>query len=189
MNYREYIAEVTLNTNPELQQLFSKALKQVFSSQFENKIDKAVKRMVDVREKEEREGIVAYSEGSHIYVNPKEFYQRNQQQQIRYLLHEFMHILQKYRGVFFRKFKEIKKLTNKLNKILKKNLKRPVSVFLTGRNQDLGPGGKWEILSYFMNDSIDWSAITPEGKKEFIDALRESSIFNLEHPFWQKRIS
>lgn len=189
MNYKEYITEVTLGTSPELQQLFSKALKQVFKPSFEDKIDRTIKRLIDVREKKEKEGVVAYSQGNHIYVNPDEFYKRTSEQQIRYLLHEFMHVLQRYRGVFLKKFRPIVKISNKLNKILKKHLKKPLSVFLTGKNQELGPGGKWEILSYFMNDSIDWNAVDQEGRKKIIEALRESGIFNIDHPFWKKRLS
>lgn len=189
MNYRNYITEVTLNTNPELQSLFDTALKQVFTIPYEKRIDKILKREIDIREKKERPGVVAFSQGKHIFINPEEFYQRDKKQQIRYILHEFIHILQKSRGLVLRKFREVKKLTNKLNKILRKHLTKPLSVFLTGKNQNLGAGGKWEILSYFMNDSIDWTAISPEGKREIISALRESGMFDVQHPFWQKRLS
>lgn len=189
MNYRGYITEVTLGGNPELNKLFSNALRQVFNSSYLSKIDNFIKREIQIKEVEEKPGVVAYSQGKNIYVNTNEFYEASKEAQVRYLLHEFIHILQRYRGMLTRKFKEMKKLTNDLRKVIKKNSKYPLSVFLTGQNQDLGPGGKYEIIAYFMNDKINWNAITPQGKKEVIETLRDSKIFNLSHKFWQKRLA
>jgi NACalpha-BTF3-like transcription factor len=188
MNLKEYINEVTLETNPELNQLFEKALRQVFSPSFVKKIDKELGRTIKVKEVDEKEGVIAYNKGQNIFVNKNEFYKRERTEQIKYLLHEFMHVIQRKRGIFFRKFKEMKKLTNELNKILKKGLKQPLSVFLTGKKQNLGPGGKWEIISYFMNNSIKWDALEKEYQKEFVQALSKSGMFNLGHPFWKKRL-
>ncbi len=190
MNYRDYIKEVTIDTNPELQNFFNLAIKQVFSPQYLQKIDKILKRSILIKEKGERPGIVAFNDGgSTIFVNPDEFYRRDKKQQIKYILHELIHILQRKRGLIFRRFKEMKKVTNKLNVTLSKHLKKHLSVFLTGKKQELGAGAKWEILSYFMNDSINWEAITPEGKEAMIKILRDSKVFNVDHPFWKKRLS
>lgn len=189
MNYRKYINEVELDTNPNLRELFNIALRQVFSINFLSKIDKSIKRNVKIKIVDEKPGIIGYNQGDDIFVNKNEFFDRGEQEQIRYLLHEFMHIIQRKRGIFFRKFPEIKKLTNQLKSIISKYSRYPLSVFLTGKNQDLGPGQKWEILSYFMNNSINWNAIKPEGKQEIISALRQSGIFSLDHPFWKKRLS
>ena len=107
---------------------------------------------------------------------------------ISYLLHEFIHILQLSKSFFIlKKFKEIHELSNILDRIVKNNLTKKYSIFLTGRNLNLGEE-KYEIISYLMNDSIDWSAITPQGKKQFIEALRSSRLFNLNSSFWIKRL-
>jgi len=190
MNYRNYINEVTIDTNPELQNFFNMAIKQVFSAQYVQKIDRILKRSIRIKEKSERPGVVAFNDGgSTIFINPDEFYKREKKVQIKYILHEFIHILQRKKGFILRKFKEMKKVTNELNSVLNKYLKKPLSVFLTGKNQKLGAGAKWEILSYFMNDSINWGAISSEGKAAIIKVLQNSQIFNLNHPFWKKRLS
>jgi len=188
MNIRNYITEVQLSGNPELDKLFNLALKQVFSSQFLQRIEDKIKKVIKVHEVDEKQDVIAYNKGTDIFINKNEFFNREKSQQVKYLLHEFIHVLEKKRGILFRQFKDIKKLTNTLNRILQKELTQPLSVFLTGKNQKLGAGGKWEILSYFMNDSINWNAVSPKGRKEIIEALQQSGIFNLSHPFWKKRL-
>jgi len=189
MKYKEYLKEVELDTDPNLNYLFSVALRQVFSINFLAKIDQIIKKNIKIKTVNEKPGVIGYNQGETIFVNKNEFFQRSEEQQVRYLLHEFMHILQRKRGMFFRKFPEIKNLTNDLKEIISKNSKYPLSVFLTGKKQDLGPGQKWEILSYFMNDSINWNAISAAGKQEMIKAFESSRIFNLDHAFWKKRMS
>ena len=90
--------------------------------------------------------------------------------------------------MFFKAFKPINELTRKLNYIIKNNVTKPLSVFLMGKNVDIY-GSKYEILGYFMNDKINWDAITSEGKTQIIQALKDSGLFNLQHQFWKKRLT
>lgn len=188
MNYREYLEEVTKEASPELSKLFNKALQQIFTPSYLSQIASKIGDYLDIKEVEEDSSIVAYNVGSRIFVNKNEFYNNSTNAQARYLLHEFIHVLQRKRGVFLSRFKDIRKLTNNLHKILKEHLKQPLSVFLTGKNQDLGSGGKWEIVSYFMNDSIEWGAIDDEGKTKIVSEIKNSGIFNTNSPFWKKRL-
>ena len=189
MKYKEYINELAIEYNPELNRLFLTALKQVFAPSFLNKIERVVVNNIKIKEVDERKGIVAYNIGDTIYINKNEFFDRDKTSQVRYVLHEFVHVLQRKKGIFFKKFKELTKLTDNINSILKKHLKQPLSVFLTGKNQKIGAGGKWEILAYFMNNSINWSAISDEGKAKIIQEIEASGIFNTSHPFWKKRLN
>ena len=45
-----------------------------------------------------------------------------------------------------------------------------------------------EALAYFMNGKMDWSKISLEGKKEILNLLNSSNIFNLKSNFWKNRL-
>lgn len=188
MNYREYLEEATKEADPELRKVFNKALLQIFTPRYLNEIAGKIGKYLDIKEVEEKTDVVAYNVGSRIFINKNEFYNNSVNAQARYLLHEFIHVLQRKGGILLSRFKDIRKLTNELHKILKEHLKQPLAVFLTGKNQDLGPGGKWEIISYFMNDSIEWGAVDDEGKTKVVSAIKNSGIFNTNSPFWKKRL-
>lgn len=188
MNFKEYINEIEITSDPTSSTEFDKALKLVFSPGYYKKVNNVLKKQIKIIPVKEREGVVAFSKKGNIYVNKLEFEKRSDKEKMKYLLHEFIHIIQT-NGILLKKFKEINKLTNQLRKILKQSLKTDISVFLTGKKANLGAGGKHEILSYLMNDSINWDAITPEGKEKFIGALKQSGIFNLSTGFWKKRLS
>lgn len=187
MNYKEFLEEAVKEAPQELNKVFNDALSQVFSQRYLGEIAKKIGDYIDIKEVEEKEGVVAYNVGKKIYINKSEFYKNSPKAQARYLLHEFIHILQR-RGGLLSRFKEVRVLTNTLNKILKEHLTQPLSVFLTGKNQQLGAGGKWEILSYFMNNSIDWRAIDDEGKAKIVAEIKSSGIFNTSSPFWKRRL-
>lgn len=189
MKIREELNEVTLNTdNPEINEVFNAALAQVFNQSYIKKIDRILKRKIDIKEVQEKGNVVAYNQSGKIFVNANQFFELDKTAQMRYLLHEFIHILQRQRGLILTKFKELRKISLELFNIVKRYSKHPPSVFLTGKNQNLGAGGKWEILSYFMNNSIDWDKISPEGRAKIITALKKAGIFNLNSKFWKRRI-
>lgn len=188
MEYKKYLEEEIKQVSLELQKSFNKALKEVFSERYLNEISKKLKDFIDIVEVDEKKGVIAYNVGSKIYINKNEFYNNDINQQARYLLHEFIHILQRRKGFLASKFKDIRILTIRIYDILKKHLKQPISVFLTGKNQNLGSGGKWETLSYFMNNSIDWSAVSDEGKRLIISEIKRSNIFSTNSAFWKKRL-
>lgn len=187
MNYKEYLKEER-TTNVQLQKIFNEALKEVFSPRYLNEISNKLKDTLKIKEVDEDGSVVAYNVGGTIYVNSNEFYNYSAKAQTRYLLHEFIHVLQRKRGILLSKFKDIRKLTIEIHKIVKQHSQHPVSVFLTGKNQDLGGGGKWEVLSYFMNNSIEWGAVDDEGKTKIVSAMKSSGIFNTNSSFWKRRL-
>jgi len=192
MDLEEYLLnEVMIGTDKTLESLFNMALSQVFKGAYLVKINKFIYKMIHLKEvSKSREDLIAYTIGNTIYVNTDKFYSLPIKNRIRYLLHEFVHILQTKKFLFFfKRFPELDKLTNNLNKIVSKNLLTNLSVFLTGRNVNLGSGGKHEILSYLMNGSINWKGISASGKEAFMRELRQAGIFNLQHQFWKKRLS
>jgi hypothetical protein len=190
-NLEDFLDEVTLGKDESLNRLFNLALQQVFTSQFVQKIDNEIRKRIKLKEINNKDhNILSYNKGNNIYINTIPFNKRGVREKMQLLLHEFIHLLQrKKKAFFFKNFKEINNLTNKLIKVIEPNLNKTLPVFLTGKNMDLGPGGKHEILGYLMNNTLDWSAISPAGKKLFIDELKASRIFNLSHPFWRKRLS
>lgn len=189
MKYREYIEEDIKDASEELNDAFNSALKEVFTKQYLYRIKNFLRDYIFLRETEMEQNVVAYNVGSKIYINKNEFYNYPPKEQSKYILHEFIHVLQRKGGFLFYRFKDIRVLTLKIHEILKEHLTQPLSVFLTGKNQDLGSSGKWEVLSYFMNDSINWQAISSTGKNQILIELKSSGIFNTESQFWKKRLT
>lgn len=189
MNYKEYLEEAVKDVEPKLRRVFNDALKEVFTPSFLAEISKKVGDHLIIKQVEEKPNIIAYNVGSTIYINKTVFWNLTPKQQARYLLHEFIHILQRKRGVsLLAKFADVRTLSKRIYSIYKEHSTQPLSVFLTGKNQDLGAGGKWEVLSYFMNNTIDWRAIDDEGKIKIISEIKGSGIFNTNSPFWRRRL-
>jgi hypothetical protein len=187
----EYLTEVELGTsNPQINNLFNVALKQIFNRQYLARIENTINKKIKIKEVNDRNpNVIAYSISSTIYINKKEFYKLPLIHQIKYILHEFIHVMQNNRRFFIlRGLKELHDLTNRLNDAVQGNLVKPYSVFLTKKDTKIGEGGKYEILPYVMNNAIDWDALNTEGRKKFLQALEDSNILNLESPFWKSRI-
>ena len=173
----DFLLEVELGDDSDFNKTFNLALKQVFNSRYLSKVNDMINRRIKFKEFNN--------------VNKIPFQERTIKRRMEIILHEFIHLVQRKRKViFFKQFKEIDDLTEQLNIITRKYLKprTPLSVFLTGKLQKLGPGGKHEILGYLMSNSIKWDAISIEGKGLFIDALKRSGIFDLSNSFWKKRL-
>lgn len=184
--------EVELETrDKQLNILFDNYLSQVFSSSFKKKIDETLKDRISFKEVVDKtKNVVAYTIGNTIFVNSPVFYSKNRNKGILFLLHEFIHILQNSKSFFIvNKFNDIKTVEEQLYSLIQKNLIKPYSTFLTGKNQSLHSSGKDEILTYQMNDSIDWSAVKEGTKEQYIKILKQSGLFNLNSKFWQKRFS
>lgn len=191
MNLEDYITEVQLGHDSSLSNIFNVALGQVFSEKYLKKINSVLINNIKLKYINHlNKQMYAYNKGSNIYVNQEPFNALGPKQQIRTLLHEFVHVLQRKRKFFlFKEFKEISNLSKILGEIVKEDLVKPYPVFLTGRNANIGSGGDYEILAYLMSDTIDWSALTLRGREEFKEAIRKSGIFNLNHQFWIKRLN
>ncbi len=185
----DYLIELKIGKNPEVEKVFNLALKQVFSQTYLNKIENIITKRVKLKEKINKDqNMVAWNEGTNIYINKPIFYAKPIAQQMRYLLHEFMHVLHHSKSfMIIRNFKEMKNLSNALWPIIDKHTKDK-GAFLTGKSIDKKYLNKEETVSYLMNDSIKWNNITPEGKQLFISELKRSGMFNLQHPFWLKRL-
>jgi hypothetical protein len=191
MKINYLINEVSIGNDEKLEQNFNFALGLVFNFNYLKKINEFVNKKVKIVEAENKNGnIVAWNIGTTIYVNKQIFYAKAKSDQIRFLLHEFMHVLMNKRSFFIKKqFQELQDLSDKLYKIVKANLEKPIEVFLTGQKQAIPTIDQQEIVSYLMNGKIDWSALSLKGRKEFIRALKESNIFNLQSNFWKKRLA
>lgn len=187
---RELLLEIELGTNPEIENTFNIALKQIFSENYLAKIENIIKKRIKIKEVRMKAGAVAFNKGNNIYISKDEFPKLSKIRQVSFLLHEFVHILQRKRAFFFiSRFKELNALTRRLTPIIKKNLIKPISVFLTGKNVDIGPGKMNEILAYLLNDSINWNAISPDGKEAFVRELKRSGVFNLNSKIWRSLLT
>lgn len=192
MEVKEYLLnEVALNgIDEELQSLFNYGLAQVFSPSMVGKIEEKINKMISIKEVVKNdENIVAYQSGNVIYVNKPVFSEKTTEQKIQYLLHEFFHILQTSKHfLLVQNFKEINEISKQLFEIIKNGLISSYSMFLTGKDVKLPTSGPEELLPYFANGKITWSAVTPQTRIAFVNKLKESGIFNLRSKFWTKRL-
>ena len=53
--------------------------------------------------------------------------------------------------------------------------------------EDIHSNYKDEIVSYLMNNSLQWNMVDKKFVKEFIDIVFSSGIFNTKSSFWLKR--
>lgn len=185
------INEVELETkDTQLNKLFDNYIVQIFSPQFCKKIESLLRDKIKLEETvDKNNNVVAWTQGTTIYVNSPVFYSKNRSKAILFIMHEFIHVLQNSKSFFIMsKFNDIKELENALYTLVSNNLTKSYAQFLTGKNQDLHSSGKDEVLTYMMNNSIDWSAVKPGTKEKYKALLEQSGIFNLNTPFWTKRI-
>lgn len=180
-----YLLEVKLGKSPEVEALFNAALEQIFSKRYLQKIENIIRKRIRIKEVKMKPGAVAFNTGNTIFISRDEFPKIKKDRQINYLLHEFVHILQRKKAFFlFSRFKDLNILTKKLVPIISKHATN-LSVFLTGKNVDLGPGKSHEILAYLLTNSIKWNAISVEGKAAFTQELKKSGLFNLSSKIWR----
>lgn len=174
----------------DVQESFLNALVQVFSLKYIKRLDeKIVKKDIRFVEKDFKDpSKAAYTVGRTIYVNEPVFDKLTTKERTKYLLHEFVHVMQNTKNFFvFKTFKEVYEVGASLNKIVKKHLIGSLGEFLTGSKQKVS-SPKYEVISYLMNGDIDWTQITPEGRSEFVKTLGNSGIFNLSTKFWEERL-
>ena len=185
----DYLTELRIGKDATLEKYFNAALLDVFAPEFIVKVENKIKGRIKFKEYATDRDEGALTRGNAIFVNTALFDKLSYRKKLKYLLHEFIHILQKSRNFFIIKaFGELDNLTRKLNAITKKYLVKPYNVFLTSKNADIGLGGKHEILAYMMNDSVDWSALSPVGRASFEEAIVKSGIFNIKSNGWKRRL-
>lgn len=185
----DLLYEIKIGNNKNIESLFNYMLSQIFDEAYLKKIEMLLNnKVIKIIEKEERKDIVAWTVGTTIYVNPDEFNARNIESQIKYLLHEFIHVLNNSKSFFIlNKFKEIKELSKTLWKITLEHSDNP-GKFLTNKNINKNLLNDQEALSYIMNGNLNWAEISSKGRKLFIEAIKQSNIFNLDSKFWKERL-
>lgn len=200
MKLSDYLLEeVQLATESDniknLQKIFNYGLKQVYSESFLPKVEEAIKNKVRLREKvSSKINEVAWIDNFNvIYINPPPFYSQTKENQVRIILHEFIHLLHSSRKfLFFKNFPEMKKLSSFLFRRVKSGLNRGSSVgeFLANKkNASSKYINREEVLAYLMTGSVNWNSITKEAKEDIIKALQDSGMFNLSSDFWRKRLT
>lgn len=174
----------------EVQQEFFNTLTQVFTTEYLGKVKFDFIKNIRFVEKDFKDpSKTAYTEGRTIYVNEPIFDRLTKKERAKYLLHEFIHIMQNTKNfLIFRTFKEVYEVGVKLYRVLRKHLTGDLGSFLTGRKQKLS-SPKYEVISYLMNGDIDWTQLSEKGKVEFVKVLSQSGIFNLKTRFWADRLS
>jgi len=191
MELSNFLVEIQVGEDADVNKLFNWALTQVYSKEYLNKINKFITDKLQIKEMVKNNTTVAESDRNGIiYINKPLFYGKPKQEQVKFLLHEFVHIQQNKRNFIISKtFQEIHELSEELYNIVKKNLTTSMSEFLTGREQQMPTSDSYEIIAYLMNGSVKISSLKPEGKKQFIAALTNSGLFNIGSPFWLKRLN
>ena len=180
-----YLLEIKLGKSPEVENLFNAALEQIFSKRYLQKIENVLHKRIKIKEVKMKPGAVAFNTGNTIFISRDEFPKIKKERQINYLLHEFIHILQRKKAFFlFSRFRDLNNLTKRLVPIVNKHATN-LSVFLTGKNINLGAGKSHEILAYLLTNSIKWNAISQEGRVAFIQELKRSELFNLNSKIWR----
>lgn len=168
---------------------FNNTLTLVFSKEYLKKIQSVLTKSILIKEKDFKSPDKAsYVVGRTIYINKPIFERLSSAQKTKYLLHEYIHVIQNTKNFFvLRAFKEVFELGKSLYKIMRKNLEGSVSEFLVGFKSKIGDP-KIEVISYLMNGDIDWTKMSKNGKIEFIEALNNSGMFNLKSSFWKERL-
>jgi hypothetical protein len=182
--YEAYLnEELKFNTRSKsLNKLFRNRLSSVYSDAYLEKIDRVFDKNIKIKEFEKTSNIMAYTKGTEIYISDK-IYDIPTDQAVIYLLHELVHALSNTS-----KFNDLIQLNLRLSKLIEKNIKKnDINKFLTGKDQDIHSNYKEEIVSYLMNNSIQWNMVNKEFIKEFIDIVFSTGIFNSKSSFWLKR--
>lgn len=169
------------NLDERDKEVFQKILPLVFSQSFVKKIFQRLSGLT-IKRMASKKDIAAYQQGKTIYINMPYFEGLNGEQKTRYLLHEFLHILQ-----MDRKFKEVKEVSLKLYRLVRRDLdQKSLSKLLTGKDGQEKYINKWEVLTYLMNGKVNMNILPEKTKANFLDILEESEIFNLNTTFWKK---
>lgn len=187
MEMTTYITELRIGTNPSLEKVFNFALAQIFTKEYLDKIEDTINKRVSLSFVKLKRGVEGYSTNKEIFINKEEFDKKIMIKKIELILHEFIHILQRSKSFFVLKsFKRLEELTNKLNKIVKKNIVKPYTFNSILAGHEVNVGGKYEILAYLLADRIKWEGLSKKGKTEIYNELKQSNIFNVDSMMWKK---
>lgn len=192
MNLKNYILheEIVKTDDNDLNKIFDTAMRNVFSKDYYEKIKaKLAKSVIVSYMDKEQSGVVAYNVNNKIFVSKTEFGKLNLDRKCAYLLHEFTHVLQRYKKLgFIKVFPEFDYISKKLYLLITKNLTGTLSQFLTGKDEDIGQLKELEVMAYTMNSRLRWEYTKPGTKEMFENILKESKIFNIGSFFWNERL-
>lgn len=196
MKLKNYILEAQIFQNVKEHEkekhniniLFDFAIKNCFSEKYQEKIENFFNTSrINIREIEEGDFLMK-TVGNTIFINLNEMKKRDSEQNVKYILHEFIHVLQGSKSLIFKnKFPELVMLSKSLYAIAQSNLVKSPAEFLTSRKQILKSSGPEEYVAYLMNGNIDWSALK-DGGTSYKDAVIKSGIFNTNSNFWKNRL-
>lgn len=166
-----------------LDKMFRTYLIQVFSPNFVKKIDRVFTIPLVLRDFRERSNVMAYTQGTKIYVNKPLFFSTPKDKAMNYIMHELIHVLSNTG-----KFPELVNVNKQLANIVAKAVdKDKISLFFTGKQQNIHSDWRGEAINYLCNNSIDWSTAVVGTKEAYKETLEESGLFDMTSPFWKKR--
>ena len=166
-----------------LDTLFRKYMKDVFSPTFLAKIDRQYDTTLNLRDFKEKSNVMAYTQGTKIYINRPLFYSTPKEKAMNYIMHELIHVL-----INTGAFPELKVVSAKLANIVAKGVsKDKISDFFTGNHQNIHSDWHGETINYLCNNSIKWEFGMAGIKEAYKETLEESGLFNMKSAWWQKR--
>lgn len=172
-----------LSGEQALDNLFTKYMSEVFSPSFLKKINRQYNTKINLRDFRERSNVMAYTQGTRIYVNRPMFLQTPKDKAMNYIMHELFHVL-----INSGRFPELSELNKKLITIVSNGVEKDkISDFFTGKHQNIHSDWHGECINYLCNNSINWDVGVVGIKEAYKETLEESGLFNMTSSFWKKR--
>lgn len=186
MNFEDtvFTEELRVKTGEQaLDVLFRKYMQDVFSPTFLAKIDRQFDTTLVLKDFKEKSNVMAYTQGTKIYLNRPLFYATPKDKAMNYIMHELIHVLSNCG-----RFPELKATSAKLASIVSKGVESgKISDFFTGKHQNIHSDWHGETINYLCNNSINWNAGMLGIKEAYKETLEESGLFNMKSAWWQKR--
>lgn len=186
MNFEDTIftEELRIKSGEEgLDVLFRKYMKDIFSPTFLAKIDRQFDATLKLKDFREKSNVMAYTQGTKIYINRPLFYSTPKDKAMNYIMHEMFHVLNNTG-----RFPELSILNKKICSVVNNGVKRgKESDFFTGKHQNIHSDWHGEVINYLCNNSINWDVAIPGTKLAYKTLLEQSGLFNMNSSFWKKR--
>ena len=200
------IKSKTINKE-RLNKVFDLALKEIFTKRFYDKIQSQIKK-IKIKEYdlltyfynfligealEKRAGYVRFNRFfSTGKINISKNYTKTIKKIKIIILHEFIHILQSQKFLyFFNRIREFEEHSKRISDILEKNIKEGVDLsnffgYVSGaiNNFDI------EAVAYLVSSEgkLRWNFLEKNGKKELTKELKRANIFNINSKYWKERL-
>lgn len=186
MNFEDTIFTEDLRINSgekALDNMFKQYMSNVFSPNFLSKINRQFNVTLNLRDFRERSNVMAYTQGTKIYINKPLFYSTPKDKAMNYIMHELLHVLNNTG-----KFPELSNVNKQLANIVAKSVdKDKISDFFTGKHQNIHSDWHGECINYLCNNSINWDVGVIGTKEAYKETLEESGLFNMKSAWWNKR--